>query len=83
MTVTTVPGLGKFFHVLVDRDRYLAPEFVDARPGSAHEILSLRGVQKPGSRTVTSALRGIVREDARTLQQFLALAAGSSVAHRG
>ena len=37
-----------------------------------HSCMSLRGVQKPGSRTVTSALRGLVREDARTRQEFLA-----------
>jgi hypothetical protein len=32
-------GLDKFFHVLVDWDRYLAPEFVDLLPGTAHEIM--------------------------------------------
>jgi GTP cyclohydrolase IA len=35
--------------------------------------MSIRGVQKPGSRTVTSALHGLVREDPRTRQEFLAL----------
>ena len=32
-------GLDKFAHVLVDWDRYLAPEFVDALPGTAHELM--------------------------------------------
>ena len=32
-------GLDKFAHVLVDWDRYLAPEFVDVLPGTAHELM--------------------------------------------
>jgi GTP cyclohydrolase I len=39
-----------------------------------HLCMSLRGVQKPGSRTVTSALRGLVKDDPRTRQEFLSLA---------
>jgi GTP cyclohydrolase IA len=35
--------------------------------------MSLRGVQKFGSRTITSSLHGAVRDDARTRQEFLAL----------
>jgi GTP cyclohydrolase I len=35
--------------------------------------MSLRGVQKPGSRTVTSALRGRLRDDPATRQEFLDL----------
>jgi GTP cyclohydrolase I len=38
-----------------------------------HLCMSLRGVQKPGSRTVTSALRGLIKEDPRTRQEFLSL----------
>jgi hypothetical protein len=37
-------GLDKFFHVLVDWDRYLAPEFVDLLPGSAHQLMYVVGV---------------------------------------
>ncbi len=32
-------GLDKFLHWLVDWDRYLAPEIVDALPGTAHELM--------------------------------------------
>jgi hypothetical protein len=37
-------GLDKFAHVLVDWDRYLAPEFVDLLPGSAHQLMYVVGV---------------------------------------
>jgi uncharacterized membrane protein YphA (DoxX/SURF4 family) len=37
-------GLDKFFHVLVDWDRYLAPEFVDVLPGTAHQLMYAVGV---------------------------------------
>ena len=32
-------GLDKFFHVLVDWDRYLAPDIARHLPGSTHEIM--------------------------------------------
>jgi hypothetical protein len=32
-------GLDKFFHVLVDWDRYLAPDVVDRLPWTAHEVM--------------------------------------------
>jgi GTP cyclohydrolase IA len=38
-----------------------------------HLCMSLRGIQKPGSRTVTSALRGLIKDDPRTRQEFLSL----------
>ena len=37
-------GLDKFAHVLVDWDRYLAPELVDRLPGSAHQLMYVVGV---------------------------------------
>lgn len=37
-------GLDKFFNVLVDWDRYLAPVFVDLLPGSADQIMYAVGV---------------------------------------
>ena len=36
-------GLDKFAHVLVDWDRYLAPEISEHLPGSAHEIMYVVG----------------------------------------
>src|SRR6476661_3406126 len=51
----------------------LAPRGVGVVIEAEHLCMSLRGVQKLGSRTVTSALRGLVRDDARTRQEFLAL----------
>ena len=53
--------------------RELAPKGVGVVVEAEHLCMSLRGVQKPGSRTVTSALHGLVRDDARTRQEFLAL----------
>jgi hypothetical protein len=36
-------GLDKFAHVLVDWDRYVAPEITDHLPGSAHQIMYVVG----------------------------------------
>lgn len=38
-----------------------------------HLCMSMRGIQKPGSKTVTSALRGIMRKDSRTRAEVLSL----------
>jgi GTP cyclohydrolase IA len=51
----------------------LEPKGVGVVLEAEHMCMSLRGVQKFGSRTVTSALHGLVRDDARTRQEFLAL----------
>ncbi len=37
-------GLDKFAHVLVDWDRYLAPEFADILPWTTHELMYAVGV---------------------------------------
>src|SRR5688500_3741006 len=37
-------GLDKFAHVLVDWDRYLAPEFADILPWTTHEVVYAVGV---------------------------------------
>jgi hypothetical protein len=37
-------GLDKFAHWLVDWERYVAPEVVDALPGTAHELMHVVGV---------------------------------------
>jgi GTP cyclohydrolase IA len=54
-------------------ERELEPKGVGVVLEAEHMCMSLRGVQKLGSKTVTSALRGLVRDDARTRQEFLAL----------
>jgi GTP cyclohydrolase I len=51
----------------------LAPRGVGVIIEAEHLCMSLRGVQKGGSRTVTSALRGSVKDDPRTRQEFLSL----------
>jgi GTP cyclohydrolase I len=56
-------------------DDHLQPKGVGVVLQAEHLCMSLRGVQKPGSRTVTSALHGVVRDDPRTRQEFLALTA--------
>ena len=53
--------------------QHLKPKGVGVVIEAEHLCMSLRGVQKPGSKTVTSALHGLVREDPRTRQEFLAL----------
>src|SRR4051794_32120741 len=57
--------------------RELEPKGVGVVLEAEHLCMSLRGVQKFGSRTVTSALHGLVRDDPRTRQEFLALATGT------
>ena len=59
-------------------ERELEPKGVGVVLEAEHMCMSLRGVQKLGSKTVTSALRGLIRDDVRTRQEFLALAQRSS-----
>jgi GTP cyclohydrolase I len=54
-------------------DAELSPRGVGVIIEAEHFCMSLRGVQKAGSRTVTSALRGSIKEDSRTRQEFLSL----------
>lgn len=51
----------------------LTPKGVGVVLEAEHLCMSLRGVQKAGTRTVTSALHGLIRDDPRTRQEFLAL----------
>jgi GTP cyclohydrolase IA len=54
-------------------DDQLAPRGAGVIVEAEHLCMSLRGVQKAGSRTVTSALRGSIKEDPRTRDEFLSL----------
>jgi len=56
----------------------LEPKGVGVVLVAEHLCMSLRGVQKVGTKTVTSALRGLVRDDPRTRQEFLALTTNGS-----
>jgi GTP cyclohydrolase IA len=58
-------------------DAQLAPKGVGVVLEAEHMCMSLRGVQKPGSRTVTSALLGRLRDDPRTRHEFLSLTGGA------
>ena len=51
----------------------LRPKGVGVVLEAEHLCMSLRGVQKAGTRTTTSALLGLLRDDARTRQEFLSL----------
>ncbi|MGH2919403.1 MAG: GTP cyclohydrolase I FolE [Solirubrobacteraceae bacterium] len=53
---------------------HLLPKGVGVVIEAEHLCMSLRGVQKVGTRTTTSALLGLLRDDARTRQEFLSLA---------
>lgn len=52
---------------------HLLPKGVGVVMEAEHLCMSLRGVQKAGTRTTTSALLGLLRDDARTRQEFLSL----------
>jgi GTP cyclohydrolase I len=52
---------------------HLRPKGVGVVLEAEHLCMSLRGVQKAGTRTTTSALLGVLRDDARTRQEFLSL----------
>jgi GTP cyclohydrolase I len=60
-------------HVSDWLQRELQPKGVGVVIEAEHLCMSLRGVQKAGTRTVTSALHGLIRDDARTRQEFLEL----------
>jgi GTP cyclohydrolase I len=57
-------------------ERELQPRGVGVVLDAEHMCMTLRGVQKPGTKTVTSALHGLVRDDPRTRQEFLTLTRG-------
>jgi GTP cyclohydrolase I len=53
--------------------QHLQPKGVGVVLEAEHLCMSLRGVQKAGTRTTTSALLGLLRDDARTRQEFSSL----------
>jgi GTP cyclohydrolase IA len=57
-------------------NRQLQPEGVGVVLEAEHLCMSLRGVQKPGTKTVTSGLHGLIRDDPRTREEFLSLTGG-------
>jgi GTP cyclohydrolase I len=54
-------------------EEHLQPKGVGVVLEAEHLCMSLRGVQKAGTRTTTSALLGLLRDDPRTRQEFLSL----------
>jgi GTP cyclohydrolase I len=54
-------------------EQELQPKGVGVVIEAEHLCMSLRGVQKPGTKTITSALHGLVRDDPRTREEFLSL----------
>ena len=55
-------------------DRTLTPKGVGVILEAEHLCMSLRGVQKSGTKTMTSTLLGTLRHDPRAREEFLALA---------
>jgi GTP cyclohydrolase I len=51
----------------------LKPKGVGVVLEAEHQCMSLRGVQKPGTKTVTASLLGTIRHDARAREEFLTL----------
>lgn len=51
----------------------LRPEGVSAILTAEHMCMTIRGIEKPGSKIVTSASRGTLRTQASVKQEFLAM----------
>jgi GTP cyclohydrolase I len=55
----------------------LNPDGVAVVIEAEHLCMTMRGVQKPGSRMVTSAMRGLFKQSSVTRGEFLSLVSGS------
>ena len=52
-------------------ERYLSPKGVMVFIEAEHMCMSMRGVQKPGTKTVTTVVRGAFADDYMLQQTFL------------
>ncbi len=57
-------------------DEVLKPRGVAVMLEAEHTCMSLRGVEKPGTRTITTQFTGLFREDAREQARFITLVHG-------
>ena len=55
---------------------HLAPQGVMVMIEAEHMCMTMRGIQKPGSKTVTSIVRGVFAEDFTLQQTFLQMVKG-------
>lgn len=52
---------------------FVGPQGVGVVVEAEHTCMTMRGVNKPGTKTVTSAMRGLLKEDSRSRAEFLEL----------
>ena len=52
---------------------HVEPQGVGVVVKAEHTCMTMRGVNKPGTKTVTSAMRGLLKEDSRSRAEFLNL----------